>query len=98
MYGGWTQSPRDYAAEWKVYRSEIGRLQWIAPQDWMCEPIVLAKTGKTVEEHQRLTVENYLELRSIDPEMPFIPVLQGWHPEDYLRCVDMYHAAGVDLS
>lgn len=98
MYGGWTQSPRDYAEEWKVYRAEIGRLQWIAPQDWMCEPVVLEKTGKTVEEHQRLTIENYLELKSIAPEMPFIPVLQGWNPDDYLRCVDMYHAAGINLA
>ena len=44
----------------------------------MCEPFMLAKTGLTVAEHQARTVANYLELRSLAPELPFVPVLQGW--------------------
>ena len=60
------------------YRDEIGGLEWAAPMDWMCEPFMLAKTGLTVAEHQARTVANYLELRSLAPELPFVPVLQGW--------------------
>ncbi len=108
MHGRWTITPRDYADEVRRFRDEVGGLAWAAPQDWMCEPIVLAGgdaargirfagTGLTVEEHQRRTVENFLELRSIAPDLPFVPVLQGWSMYDYWRCEDLYAAAGVDL-
>lgn len=97
-YGGWTVTPRDYLAAVRRYRDEIGRLDWASPQDWMCEPFITAKTGKTVAEHQRLTVENFLELRSLAADLPIIPVLQGWLPDDYLRHADAYAAAGVDLA
>lgn len=89
--------PAPYVAALRRYRDEIGSLAWAAPQDWMCEPSMLAKTGLTVAEHQRLTVDNYLRMRELAPELPVIPVLQGWDHEDYLRCADLYSAAGVDL-
>jgi hypothetical protein len=67
--------------------------------DWMCEPAVRRRTGLTVARHQQLTVENYLRLRELDPQLPIRRVVQGWDgPDDYLRCRDMYAAAGVDLA
>jgi hypothetical protein len=90
--------PGPYIAAVRRYRDEIGQLAWAAPQDWMCEPFMTAKTGLTVAEHQRRTVENYVALRTLDPQLPFIPVLQGWTHDDYLRCVDAYTAAGIDLT
>jgi hypothetical protein len=63
--------------------------------DWMCEPHMTAKTGLTVREHQQRTVENYLRLRD---HGPFIPVLQGWEPGEYLACVELYEQYGVDLT
>lgn len=108
LYGRWTVSPRDYVAEVRRYAQEIGGLQWAAPQDWMCEPVVIqggqvgpvsfAGTGLSVEEHQRRTVENLLELRQLAPEVPWAPVLQGWERDDYRRCWALYDAAGVDLE
>lgn len=111
LYGQWQTSPAEYVAAVHRYDTEIGNLGWAAPQDWMCEPFMLAKTGLTVEEHQRRTVANFLELRALwqaldpDDEMRgnaefcvFMPVLQGWHMRDYLRCADMYADAGVDLT
>lgn len=97
MHGGWTLPPRAYAAQVRRYRDEIGRLVWAAPQDWMCEPQVLQVTGLTVAEHQRRTVENVLELRALAPDLPFIPVLQGFTLEDYEACVERYDRAGLDL-
>lgn len=47
--------------------------------------------------HQRLTVDNFLELTRIAPDLPFIPVLQGWQLADYFECKRMYEDAGVDL-
>ena len=66
--------------------------------DWMCEESVLRKTGLTVEgHHQRRTMENFLELKSKAPELPIVPVLQGWTIGDYWRHVEQYGRAGVDL-
>lgn len=98
LYDEWRTTPGEYIAAVRRYSEGIGRLQWAAPQDWMCEPHMLAKTGKSVEEHQRLTVDNLLELRHQAPDLPFVPVLQGWELSDYLRHADAYTAAGIDLT
>lgn len=97
QHGRWTIAAKDYAASVRRYRDEIGGLQWAAIQDWMCEPFVLKKTGLTIAEHQRRSVASYLELMSIAPDLPWLPVLQGWTTGCYLRCLDLYQEAGVDL-
>jgi hypothetical protein len=94
MHGRWTTTADEYVEAIDRYRTEIGQLQWAAPMDWMCEPFMLERTGFTVRHHQEYTVSNYLDLRD---RGPFIPVLQGWSIDDYIRCVDLYRDAGVDL-
>jgi hypothetical protein len=103
LYGEWRTSPGEYVTAVARYDEEIGRLEWAAPQDWMCEPFMLDKTGLSIAEHQRRTVENFLELSDLwpgvsDEEIPFMPVLQGWRSDDYLRCAELYEAAGVRLA
>jgi hypothetical protein len=94
LYGRWRTEEEEYVEAVERYRDQIGQLVWAAPQDWMCEPRVLARTGLTVAEHQERTVANYLSLRS---HGPFVPVLQGQHLSDYERCIELYEQAGVDL-
>ena len=98
LRGGWDVSPEQYADEVRLFRDEIGRLQWAAPQDWMCEPNVLKRTGMSVRQHQRRTVDNFVRLREIAPDVPWIPVLQGWRPMEYSRCISLYGDEGVDLQ
>lgn len=98
MFGRWTMTAPAYVAEVRRFKDEIGSLAWAAPQDWMCEPPMLKKTGFSIERHQELTIDNYLELRSLAPELPIIPVLQGWAVTDYWRHEDAYRSRGVDLS
>lgn len=98
LHGGWVTPARQYASEARGWASQLGGLQFAAPQDWMCELPMLKRTGLSIAEHQRRTVANYLELRSIAPDVPWIPVLQGWHLDDYQRCADAYEAAGVTLA
>lgn len=108
MFGRWQTSATQYVTAVRRYRDEIGNLMWAAPQDWMCEPIVIsggkagrltfAGTGLDVAEHQRRTVENLVLLRRLAPDLPFVPVLQGYTLADYLRCIELYAAAGVDLT
>jgi hypothetical protein len=98
QYGEWRLDARRYARMVRLYSREIGSMRWAACQDWMCEDHILKETGKTVADHQRLTVNNYLDLRTMAPELPIIPVLQGWLPDDYLRHADMYEACGISLA
>ena len=97
-HGTWTLSPKDYIKEVCRYKEEIGQMQWAAPQDWMCEPIQLKRTGKTVKQHQTLTIDNFISLREIDPSLPIIPVLQGWEAKDYLSHREEYERRGILLE
>jgi hypothetical protein len=105
MHGGWSLNPTDalrYVRAIRRYHDEIGNLQWAAPQDWMCEPGVIRITGRSIEEHQRLTCHNYCMIRSLwrgTPDVQVIPVLQGWTLDDYKRHYDMYtRTYRVDLE
>lgn len=98
LFGAWRTPAEQYAGEVRRFAQEVGGLDWAAVQDWMCEPVVLKKTGLTVAEHQRRTVASYLGLRQLAPDLPWVPVLQGWLAEDYLRHADAYARAGVDLA
>jgi hypothetical protein len=97
-HGRWTVGPARYAAEVRAWRDTVGRLAWAAAQDWNCEPASLARTRRPVAEHIRRTVENYLELRRLAPDVPWVPVVQGIRPDDYWRCLERYAAAGVRLA
>ena len=92
-HGKWTIPPEDYAIAAQRYQREIGMLDFASIQDWMCEPFITEKTGLTVEEHQRRSVASWLQLRELAPEVPWLPVLQGWSPGEYLDHVAMYDAA-----
>jgi hypothetical protein len=97
MFGEWRTSEDDYVQDVRRFAAEVGRLDWVAPMDWMCEPFMLAKTGLTVDGHQVRTVANFRRLRERLGTL-VIPVLQGWTLDEYLSCWDLYHQCGVDLE
>jgi hypothetical protein len=89
---------RTYVAAVRRYSEEIGQLDWCAGQDLMVESQVRARTGASLRTHQDRTVANYLQLREIAPELPFLATLQGQSVADYHRCADLYERNGVDLA
>lgn len=96
--GRWTTSPRQYVDEvWRI-REETGQMRWAAVQDWVCSPDVLAATGRTVRDHQELTLESWHELRRLAGRVRWLPVLQGVALDDYLRHLEMYAASGTPLD
>lgn len=97
-YGRWHTSQQDYANAIGRYHDRIGRLDWAAPQDWMCEPFMLAKTGLTIAEHQARTVDSYMALSATVYGVEIIPVLQGWQLADYVACAERYRDEGIDLT
>jgi len=96
--GGGQTSANQYADEANSWAEKVGQLQWAAIQDWMCEPFILAKTGKGVHEHQRRTIDSWHRLKKLAPAIPWVPVLQGWEYDDYLIHVEMYQESGTVLA
>jgi hypothetical protein len=97
MFGEWRTEAARYADEVALWSESITGMQWAAVQDWMCEPFILAKTGKTIAEHQSRTVESYIDLHRLAPSLPWAPVLQGWEIDDYFSHARQYEASGIDL-
>jgi len=97
LHGEWSITPHEYILNIRRYISEIGNLDWAAQMDWMCEPFMIKKTGLSVREHQKRTVENFIELKNLAPDLPIIPVLQGFEYDDYIRHIEDFQRAGINL-
>lgn len=92
-HGRYPYPVSEYAAEIKRWAGNgSGRLIAAVAQDFMCEPFVLEKTGLTVTEHQRLTIERYDALLAEDTGVYIMPVLQGYAPAEYVDHVRAYGA------
>jgi hypothetical protein len=88
-HGGFPDTPKVYAAIIR-HQAQPGLLAAVS-QDYMCEPHMLKKTGKTIRQHQELTIQRYDDLCACDTKGVYIlPVLQGYAPKDYVRHIDMY--------
>jgi hypothetical protein len=96
-HGRYTFTAKQYAEDVRRASREIGRMKWASILDWMCEPHIIGKTGLSIREHQRRTVDSLLELRAIAPDIHWAPVLQGWDSQQYLDCIELYEDSGVDL-
>lgn len=98
LHGGYRHAVEEYAAElYRLNSTGVVEIAAAVAQDYMCEPFMLAKTGLTIDDHQRLTVNRYDALiAELDrlfggkPLFPVMPVLQGYAPSDYVRHVEMY--------
>ena len=69
--------------------SRCGILVRAVSQDYICIDTILEKLGRTVEEHQRMTITRYIRLIKLT-EVPIMPVLQGNEPEEYAKHVSDY--------
>jgi hypothetical protein len=91
LHGRYRAGVAEYAAELRrLHAARLVNITAAVAQDYMCEPFMLAKTGLSVEEHQRLTIERYDALCAEALPFPIIPVLQGFAPADYVRHLDDY--------
>ena len=103
VHGGYPEPPEAYAAQIRRW-ARNGNLLAAVSQDYMCEPHMLAITGLTIADHQRLTIERYDALMACDLGGVYLmPVLQGYTPADYVRHLEMYgdrlaHGAWVGVG
>ncbi len=89
-YGDYRHGVEDYAAEINRWSYDGSGLVAAVAQDYMCEPWIIAKTGLSIADHQRLTIERYDALSPLVSKTYVMPVLQGYAASDYLHHLAMY--------
>ena len=95
-HGHYPESPEAYAAEIRRWANN-GNLLAAVSQDYMCEPSMLGKTGMSIAEHQRLTIERYDAIKAAGTGGVYLlPVLQGFAPAEYVSHLGQYrHRLGA---
>lgn len=88
-HGHYRTAVAEYAAEIRRWAGN-GNLLAAVAQDFMCEPFIVERTGLSVHEHQRLTIERYDALLAERTGVYILPVLQGYAPADYVAHLAMY--------
>lgn len=89
QHGCYRQSP-------EVYAAQINRWAWnetmdaAVSQDYMCESWMLDKTGLSIADHQRLTIERYDAIRDCVSHAYVLPVVQGYQPSEYVQHIRDY--------
>lgn len=104
LYGRYRHEVEEYATELhRLWVQGVVRIVAAVAQDYMCEAFMLAKTGLTIADHQRLTIERYDDLvQALErlfggtPPFPVLPVLQGYSPADYVRHLVAYGSRLVE--
>src|SRR4051812_36055345 len=88
-FGHYRHSVHEYADCIKRWRT-CGNLLAAVSQDYMTEPFILEKTGLTIADHQRLTIERYDALLACETGVYILPVLQGYQPAEYVAHLKQY--------
>lgn len=95
LHGRYPETPGQYVRRVERAAQLCERVTAVT-EDYMCEPFVLARTGLSLVEHQRLTIVRYDAIRAaLDPQIALMPVLQGYHPREYVDHIRQY---GVRLG
>jgi hypothetical protein len=89
IHGRYRHAPSVYADQLRRLGG-VAAIDVVVAQDYMCEPWIVAKTGLSVAEHQRLTIERYDALMAEGLPYLVMPVLQGYMPHEYQAHVRAY--------
>lgn len=97
MNGKYTFTPEEY-----LHYVELHQPSLFFNMDYMCELFVLQKTGLTVREHQKKTIENQIKIMDLLDNYKikgtFAGCIQGWQISDYINCIDMLKEQGLITS
>lgn len=90
-HGTYRHEPSEYAAEVRrLHACGVIKIAAAVAQDYMCERFMLERTGLSVEDHQRMTIDRYDLLMAEGLPVPVMPVLQGFSPQQYATHVAQY--------
>ena len=91
QHGKYRHSVEEYASQIRrLHDAGIVKISAAVAQDYMCEPFMLQKTGLTIQDHQKMTIERYDALLACDLPVYIMPVLQGYSPADYVEHIRQY--------
>lgn len=91
LHGGYRRAPEEYAMDLcRLHDEGVIKIMAAVAQDYMCEPFILKKTGLSVAEHQRLTIERYDRIAPYKLPFYVMPVLQGFEPWEYVSHIKQY--------
>ncbi len=92
-------APQDEMCEHAIIHGGVfGRQRFVGTRQFI-DPNQAMTDDELVEVHQRNTVLNSMELDDVAPDLPWIRVVQGQTPAQYLRHIDMYWDLGrIDLT
>ena len=90
QFGSYRHDVREYAETVNRLAAVNAGLTAAVAQDWMCEPFMLQKTGRTIIEHQQFTIQRYDALHPLIRGVHLMPVLQGYALDDYLLHLQQY--------
>jgi hypothetical protein len=92
-------APQDEMCEPAIIHGGVFGGQRFAGTRQFIDPDHVMTDDEIVAIHQRNTVLNALQLRDVAPDLPWIYVVQGHTPQQYLRHVDLYWELGrIDLT
>ncbi len=87
-HGEYREGVYSYVAQIERWRKN-GNMLAAVSQDYMCEPFILQKTGLSVLDHQRLTIQRYDQISAMT-DAYIMPVIQGFDPCDYVSHIRQY--------
>lgn len=58
-----------------------------------CPDLTPEQQRVQIRQHQTRSTQSYIALKSLAPEVPWVPVLQGWEFDDYLWHLEQYRRA-----
>lgn len=93
----WHMGAEDYGALWARLADDIIGPDFIATQDWPCEPACRAVSGKSARWHADASIENWAFLAEEFYFLPWLRPLQGWEVADYDYAERRYAKFGIDL-
>lgn len=95
-WGEYPWTVRQYA-EWARQTAGDYPLDFVAVMDYACERGVSREVYATNAQRIAATVESAARCLE-EPGLPWLPVVQGWTPQEYAACVDLYRRRGVALD
>lgn len=91
LNGKYTFTPEEYFEKVREYRPNL-----FVNMDYMCEPSQMKKTGLSIKEHQKLSLENQIILSDYadDESLELMGTIQGWLPHEYIGHIDFLKEHG----
>jgi len=96
-WGRYPFTPAAYAC-WARQTARDVPLDFVAVMDYACERDVCRDALATNAARISQTVANAVRCLEADPALPWLPVVQGYSPDDYLACARDYRERGLPLA